>query len=454
VNTTKSIDETGSVNPNSTEACTETLTGGGKPAGYVKMAAMTTAAQYLASCGGAKATGLKHRAQLIWWHLVMLGGPIQRLRDGRAGTEVYGKTSRVAALADRIGASVSTVRKALDELKDAGLIQRERTVRGFRTWVLLPDAALKAMPAPSVSVSMTHSDEAPQASPDDAVQAPHASSGDVLVEEPPHASSGDGSAEGRIHASPGERFHASPGGRSVVQTKSQTKSQIHHHQKTDASEATETPPPDAGGGGGELVMDQGDAEQVRTLLRNAGIFVGMLNELTTKVSSMPDGLDRLRTTYERIRNTTRSPAAVLASVIRAGQLDDLSERERYRRESERAATETAQGSGNAYETLEQAVDRIWSEHRESWHSFPLSLQRLVLARSGNTEAEYVNEWQRVKAKPDYNRMTYIQNLERRLPQRPMRVIEAGMDERDPDERDDETFSTADAMRQVLQTAGN
>jgi len=201
-------------------------------------------------------------------------------------------------------------------------------------------------------------------------------------------------------------------------------------------------------------MDQGDAEQVRTLLRNAGIFVGMLNELTTKVSSMPDGLDRLRTTYERIRNTTRSPAAVLASVIRAGQLDDLSERERYRRESERAATETAQGSGNAYETLEQAVDRIWSEHRESWHSFPLSLQRLVLARSGNTEAEYVNEWQKVKAKPDYNRMTYIQNLERRLPQRPMRDGLAGMDERDPDERDDETFSTADAMRQSLQTAGN
>ena len=430
MNTTKSIDETGSVNPNSTEACTETLTGGGKPAGYVKMAAMTTAAQYLASCGGAKATGLKHRAQLIWWHLVMLGGPIQRLRDGRAGIEVYGKTSRVAALADRIGASVSTVRKALDELKDAGLIRRQRTVRGFRTWVLLPDAALKAMPTPSISVSMTHSDDAP------------------------HASSGDGSPEGRIHASPGERFHASPGGRSVVQTKSQTKSQIHHHQKTDASGATETPPPDAGGGGGELVMDQGEAGQVRTLLRNAGVFVGKLDELTTKVASMPDGLARLRTTYERIRNTTRSPAAVLASVIRAGQLDDLSERERYRRESERAATETAQGSGNAYETLEQAVDRIWSEHRESWHSFPLSLQRLVLARSGNTEAEYVNEWQRVKAKPDYNRMTYIQNLERRLPQRPMRVIEAGMDERDPDERDDETFSTADAMRQVLQTAGN
>lgn len=442
MNTTKSIDETGSVNPNSTEACTETLTGGGKPAGYVKMAAMTTAAQYLASCGGVKAKGLKLRAQLLWWHLVMLGGPIRRLEDERAGVEVYGKTSRVAALADRIGASVSTVRKALDELKDAGLIQRERTVRGFRTWVLLPDAALKAMPAPSISVSMTHSDDAP-----------HASSGDVLVEEPPHASSGDGSPEGRIHASLGERFHASLGGRSISQTKSQTKNQIHHHQKTDASGATETPPPDAGGGGGgELVMDQGEAGQVRTLLRNAGVFVGKLDELTTKVASMPDGLARLRTTYERIRNTTRSPAAVLVSAIRAGELDELSGRELA---SRREQQELADAEQRFSETLPEFCERM-SLECGPYLTVPLAalVDRVV---HGRRDAETDKALSDLKAMTQPQRRRWLLNHEQASKRRL-----AGMDYEsttqlggDADEDGvDDTFRASDAMRQVLQTAGN
>lgn len=442
MNTTKSIDETGSVNPNSTEACTETLTGGGKPAGYVKMAAMTTAAQYLASCGGVKAKGLKLRAQLLWWHLIMLGGPIQRLRDGRAGTEVYGKTSRVAALADRIGASVSTVRKALDELGDAGLIQRERTVRGFRTWVLLPDAALKAMPTPSISVSMTHSDEAP-----------HASSEDVLVEEPPHASSGDGSPEGRIHASPGERFHASPGGRSISQTKSQTKNQIHHHQKTDASGATETPPPDAGGGGGgELVMDQGEAGQVRTLLRNAGVFVGKLDELTTKVVSMPDGLARLRTTYERIRNTTRSPAAVLASLIGAGQLDELSGRELA---SRREQQELADAEQRFSETLPEFCERVSCQYGP-YLTVPLAalVDRVV---HGRRDAETDKALSDLKAMTQPERRRWLLNHERGSERR---LAGMGYESTtqlggDADEDGvDDTFRASDAMRQVLQTVGD
>ena len=414
----------------------------------VKIRMLTTACDYLAHAGPPKAVGLSGHAQNLWFRLMLMGGRVQRLDDGY-GVEVFGKASRIDALAESMGTSPSTVRRAMAQLVEAGVLIRRRRVRGYQTLVLLPDQAVEGAAKAQTKATVSGSDGV--------VQEPSEGVGSEPVygvtAEPAHELTGGHELTIEpVHELTGEPVHGLTGEPPMIQSKTQSKVQSNHHQG-----ASQDSDASGDGGGGDAGLVQGDTEQaqrVRSVLGNAGVWVGKLDQLTKAVVGMPDGPDRLDKTYERVRYVTRSPAAVLSRLIREGSLDELSERESA---SRREQQELADAEQRFSETLPEFCERMRLECGP-YMTVPLAalVDRVV---HGRRDAETDKALSDLKAMSQSERRRWLLNHERASKRRLAGMDERDpderdSDERDPDERDDEAFRASDAMRRVLQTVGD
>jgi len=78
-------------------------------------------------------------AQATWWQLWSSGGELKRFKDGRAGVALWGSLTYAKQIADRVGRSERQVRRALDELEEAGMLSRHRIIRGYAYRMMIPD---------------------------------------------------------------------------------------------------------------------------------------------------------------------------------------------------------------------------------------------------------------------------------------------------------------------------
>jgi biotin operon repressor len=411
----------------------------------VKIRMLTTACDYLAHAGPPKAVGLSGHAQNLWFRLMLMGGRVQRLDDGY-GVEVFGKASRIDALAESMGTSPATVRRAMAQLVEAGVLIRRRRVRGYQTLVLLPDQAVEGAAKAQTKATVSGSDGVVQ-EPSEGVESEPVHG---VTAEPAHELTGEHELTIEpVHELTGEPVHGLTGEPPMIQSKVQSKVQSNHHQgapqDSDAS---------GDGGGGHAGLVQGDTEQaqrVRSVLGNAGVWTAKLDELTKAVVGMPDGPDRLDKTYERVRRGARDPAAVLSRLIREGSLDELSERESA---SRREQQELADAEHRFSEKLPEFCERM---RLECGPYMTVPLAALVdRVAHGKRDSATDKAWSDFKAMSQSERRRWLLNHERASKRRL-----AGMDETTPELEGDadedgvnEAFRASDAMRRVLQTVGD
>ena len=348
----------------------------------VKIRMLTTACDYLAHAGPPKAVGLSGHAQNLWFRLMLMGGRVQRLDDGY-GVEVFGKASRIDALAESMGTSPSTVRRAMAQLVEAGVLIRRRRVRGYQTLVLLPDQAVEGAAKAQTKATVSGSDGVVQ-EPSEGVESEPVHG---VTAEPTHELTGGHELTIEpVHELTGEPVHGLTGEPPMIQSKTQSKVQSNHHQG-----ASQDSDASGDGGGGDAGLVQGDTEQaqrVRSVLGNAGVWVGKLDQLTKAVVGMPDGPDRLDKTYARVRYETRSPAAVLSKLIGEGSLDELSPMERHDLATRRKASEAAKAFEERGETLREFCQRVADTFKGQEHLMTVPLRSLVgRVVHGNTESD-------------------------------------------------------------------
>lgn len=277
-----------------TEGSTERSTKGGRaPAGLRKIRGMTDALDYLASAGPPKAVGLSQAAQNLWFRLMLMGGPLQGFGDGRSGVVVSGRLTRLTSLATTMGCSEASAKRAVKELREAGIIVRKRRIRGCGTRVILPDAAVaKALERTTKAKS-----------------------------DPVHRVTGDpqSSRPEPMHQATGVPVHQVTGDPMMIQAKVQSKVQN-----------LGTEPPNHGDGmdGGGDAAREGrrpgwelvDAER---LLRHAGVVPKeAATKLARQVVDIPDGVAQLREAVDELRGDpkVRNPGAVLRRRIEEGNI--------------------------------------------------------------------------------------------------------------------------------------
>lgn len=93
--------------------------------------------------------GISVLAQAIWWHLLSIGLPPQRFRDGIYEAVVDGDHARTRSIAAMVRRSERQVNRAIAELKDAGMVEREQGADGVLVRVFIQEAIWNQLMEPT-----------------------------------------------------------------------------------------------------------------------------------------------------------------------------------------------------------------------------------------------------------------------------------------------------------------